>query len=328
MHLSKLFYICFSMKKKLFILFLCCNFGVFSQKKHSKEISFITENDLYTSTYNDRYYTNGMFLSYRYVSKKRNENLEKKIFEWEIGHQMYTPQGAVTLNIKNHDRPFAGYLYSSFSIHKIYKNNTSFKTTFQLGTIGANSFSRELQNFIHDLYGFKKAVGWKYQIKNALGLNMNVNYNAFLAKDKTNHYDISWVNTGKIGTIHTDISTGFLARIGFKPLQSLANSIAYNTNINNNKTAYFREAESFLFIRPSLQYAFYDTTLQGSFLNKGSAVTNELVPFVFSLEIGFKFTANRFNFGYVINYNSNKSKHLKFDNGHTYGTISLSYLLK
>jgi hypothetical protein len=197
-----------------------------------------------------------------------------------------------------------------------------------LGAIGANSFSKELQDFIHNLYGFKKAVGWKYQIKNALGVNINTNYNAFLAKDKTNRYDISWVNSGKIGTVYTNISTGFLARIGFKPLQSLANSIAYNTSINNKNTAYFREAESFLFIRPSLRYAFYDATLQGSFLNKGSAVTNELVPFIFSLEIGFKFTANRFNFGYTISYNSNKSKQLKFDNGHTYGAISLSYLLK
>jgi lipid A 3-O-deacylase len=26
-------------------------------------------------------------------------------------------------------------------------------------------FSKELQDFIHDAYGFKKAAGWKHQIK-------------------------------------------------------------------------------------------------------------------------------------------------------------------
>lgn len=316
------------MKKKILILFLFSTFSVFSQKKFSKEISFITENDLYTSTYDDRYYTNGMFLSFRYLSKEKNENLDKKILEWEIGHEMFTPSNATTLDINNHDRPFAGYLYSSFSINRIYKNNQSFKTTLQLGFIGSNAFSKELQDFIHDIYGFRKVVGWKHQIKNAIALNFNADYTKFLGKDKTNHFDISWVNSGKIGTVYTNISSGFLARIGFKPLQNLANSIAYNSNINNKETSYFREVESFIFIKPSLRYALYDATLQGSFLNTGSDVTNELIPFVFNIEIGFKFTVNRFNFGYTFNYNSNKSKDLSFDNGHKYGSINLNYLLK
>jgi lipid A 3-O-deacylase len=316
------------MKKKLLFLFLFCVLGVYSQDKFSKEISFITENDVYTSTYDDRYYTNGMFLSFKYLSKEKNENLEKKIYTWEIGHEMYTPHKAITFDIKNHDRPFAGYLYSSFSINKIYKNSQSFKTTVQLGVIGSNAFSKELQDFIHDIYGFIKAVGWKHQIKNALALNFNAAFNKFLVKDASNHYDVSWINLGKVGTVYTNISSGFLARIGFKPLQSLANSIAYNTNINNENTSYFRAVESFIYIQPSVQYAFYDATLQGSFLNTNSEVTTELIPLIFSLEIGFKFTANRFNFGYTINYNTNKSENLRFDNGHKYGTIRFNYLLQ
>jgi lipid A 3-O-deacylase len=316
------------MKKKVLLLFLFFAFNMYSQEKFSKEVSFITENDLYTSTYDDRYYTNGMFLSFKYLSKEKNENLEKKIFAWEIGHEMYTPKKAITRYIKNHDRPFAGYLYGSFSIYRIYKNNQSLKTTVQLGVIGSNAFSKELQNFIHDIYGFKKAVGWKHQIKNALALNFNAAYNKFLVKDTSNHYDISWINSGKVGTVYTNITSGFLARVGFKALQPLVNSIAYNTNINNKSTSYFNARESFLFIKPSVRYAFYDATLQGSFLNSNSEVTSELVPLVFNLEIGFKFTANRFNFGYTINYNTSKSKNLRFDNGHKYGAINFNYLLE
>jgi len=309
-------------------LFLFFTISIFSQKKFSKEISFITENDLYTSTYDDRYYTNGMFLSFKYVSKEKDETLEKKIFAWEIGHKMYTPNKATTLDIKNHDRPFAGYLYSSFSINRIYKNNQSFKTILQLGVIGSNAFSKELQDFIHKIYGFNKTVGWKHQIKNALALNFNAEYNKFLIKDTSNHYDLSWINSGKIGTVFTNVTSGFLVRVGFKPLQSLANSIAFNTNINSKNTSYFRAVESFVFIKPSIRYAFYDATLEGSFLNKNSEVTTELTPLIFSLEIGFKFTANRFNYGYTINYNTNKSKNLKFNNGHKYGAINFNYVLK
>jgi lipid A 3-O-deacylase len=316
------------MKKKVLFLFLFFAFNMYSQVKFSKEISFITENDLYTSIYDDRYYTNGMFLSFKYLSKEKNENLEKKIFAWEIGHEMYTPKKAITRDIKNHDRPFAGYLYGSFSIHRIYKNNQSLKTTLQIGVIGSNAFSKELQNFIHSIYGFTETVGWKYQIKNALALNFNAAYNKFLVKNTSNHFDISWINSGKIGTVYTNITSGFLARVGFNALQPLANSIAYNTNINNKSTSYFRARESFIFIKPSVRYAFYDATLQGSFLNTNSEVTSELVPLVFNLEIGFKFTANRFNFGYTINYNTSKSKNLRFDNGHKYGAINFNYLLE
>jgi lipid A 3-O-deacylase len=322
------YFIFASMEKKVVFLFLFCAVSIYSQKKFSREISFITENDLYTSTYDDRYYTNGMFLTFKYLSKEKKETLEKKIFAWEIGHKMYTPNKATTLDIKNHDRPFAGYLYSSFSVNRIYKNNQSFKTTLLLGVIGSNAFSKELQDFIHDAYGFRKAVGWKHQIKNALALNFNAEYNKFLVKDTSNHYDISWINSGKIGTVFTNITSGFLARAGFKPLQSLANSIAYNTAINAENTSYFRAVESFIFIKPSIRYVIYDTTLQGSFLNTNSRVTTKLVPLVFSLEIGFKFTANRFNFGYTFNYNTNKSKNLRFDNGHEYGAINFSYLLE
>jgi lipid A 3-O-deacylase len=316
------------MNAKVLSLFLFCAFSMYSQKKFSKKIRFITENDLYTSTFDDRYYTNGMFLSFMHLSKKKKENLEKKIFAWEIGHEMYTPKKAATLNVKNHDRPFAGYLYSSFSIQRIYKNNQSFKTIVQFGVIGANAFSEELQNFTHAIYGFTEAVGWKYQIKNALALNINAEYNKFLAKDTSNHFDISWINSGKVGTVYTNITSGFLARVGFNALQPLANSIAYNTNINNKSTSYFKTKESFLFIKPSVRYAFYDATLQGSFLNTKSEVTRKLVPLVFNLEIGIKFTANRCNFGYSINYNTNKSLNLRFNKGHTYGAINFNYLLK
>jgi len=82
-----------------------------------------------------------------------------------------------------------------------------------------------------------------------------------------------------------------------------------------------------LYIKPLVRYTLYDATIQGSFLNTTSEVTKEVVPFVFHLELGLKFTANRFHFGYIFNYNTNKSKNLRYDNGNNYGTVSVHYLL-
>jgi hypothetical protein len=313
-------------------LFLFCfffiSFSIFSQQKFSKEISLVTDNDLYVSVDKDRYYTNGMFLTYRFLAQNNNENLEKKIVEWQIGHEMYTPNKSIVQTINEHDRPFAGYLYGSFGIKKIYKKNKILNTTLQIGLIGPNSYSEELQDFIHNIYGFKEAVGWKYQIKNAFALNLDADYTSFLSKNETNTFDISWVNAARLGTVYTNISSGLYMRFGFIPLQKMANSIGFNTNLNDDSTNFKREIESFFFIKPTLRYALYDATLQGSFLNKSSEVTNELIPMVFNIELGFKFTANRFNFGYTFNYNTNKSKDLRYTYGHKFGTINVNYLLR
>lgn len=314
-------------KYRFLFCLLFVSYNVISQQKFSKEISFTTDNDLYVSFNRDRYYTNGMFLNYRYISKIKNTKLEKKIFEWEIGHEMFTPNKSIVQSIDEHDRPFAGYLYGSLGVKNVYKNNKILNYTLQIGVIGPNAFGKELQDFIHGIYGFKTATGWQFQIKNAFALNFDLDYIHFLGKNDANTIDASWVNTARIGTVYTNVSSGFYVRFGLNPLEKIINSIAFNTNLNDDTTSSTRAIESFFFIKPTLRYAFYDATLQGSYLNETSLVTKEIIPVVFDLEIGLKFTANRFNFGYTFNYNTSKSEGLRYTYGNKYGTLNINYLL-
>ncbi len=311
----------------LILVFFVSSYSI-SQEKFSKEISLVTDNDLYISTVRDRYYTSGIFLSFRYLSKKQNSSLEKLIYEWKLNHEMYTPYKSTVDNITKHDRPFAGYLYGSFGIKRVYKKNQILNTSIQLGVIGPNAYAKELQELIHNVYGFKESIGWEYQIHNALALNFNAAYFKTILDTENKKFDITWVNDVNFGTVYTNISTGFYSRIGLKSLQNLKNSIAFDTNLNNEKTNYFREIESFFYIKPTLRYAVYDATLQGSFLNKNSPVTKEITPIVFDVELGLRFTANRLNFGYAFHYNTNKSKGLRYDYGNKYGRLIINYLLR
>ena len=299
---------------------------LFSQEKLSKELRFKTDNDLYASKEKDRYYTSGVFLTYRYLSKNKRKKLAKTIFEWEVGQQMYSPFNAIVPDISLHDRPFAGYLYGGFGMHRVYKNNRILKTSLQIGVIGPAAFGKELQNFIHALYGYKKAVGWKHQIKSAVGINLNASYSQFLAKNASNYLDITWINKGEIGTVFTNISSGFFARIGLLPLQKMMNSIAFGTSINNDSTDYKREREIFFYAKTTFNYTFYDATLEGSFLSADSEVTNQLTRYHSGLELGIRFTLKRFNLGYAYLYTGQKSKNLRFPNGNYYGSIQLNYL--
>jgi hypothetical protein len=316
------------MKNAFAIALFLIPFMILSQEKFSKEFSFVTDNDLYVSFKRDRYYTNGMFLNYRYIKDNSNNKLAKKIFEWQLGHEMFTPYKPVVTNINDHDRPFAGYLYGGFSVKNIYKKNSILDYGVQIGIVGPNAYGQELQEFIHDIYGFKKAEGWEYQIQNAFGFNLKASFIQRLAFNETKTFDLNLETLAQVGTIYTDVSAGLNMRLGFIPLQDIINSIGYNTNLNNDNTIYKRETESFFYIKPMVRYAFYDATLQGSFLNTSSEITKELIPVVFDLQVGLKFTANRFNFGYVFNYNTSKSENLRYTYGNKYGTIVVSYLIR
>lgn len=313
------------MKKKIFLFLFFIVTSTFSQKKYAKEFSFVTDNDLYISLSQDRYYSNGMFFSYRFLTNSTKKNVEKKINSLQIGHHIYTPYIATVPFVFLHDRPFASVLFGKFGVENFYKNESILKYNFSLGVIGSNAFGKELQKFIHDIYGIKDAVGWKYQINNALLLNSNVTYIKPLIKDSSFKNDISWVNSINVGTVFTDISTGFHARIGLIPLQKTTNSIAFGSNLNNNTTSFYNEKEAFLYIKPTLSYILYDATIQGSFLNKNSPVTFLVTPFKFSLETGIKFTSNRFNFGYSVHYHTKKLKSVRVPKGNFYGSILINY---
>jgi len=311
------------MKKNILLLFILLSLPSFSQRKYAKEFSFINDNDLYTSTYQDRYYTNGAFLTYRFLSKNQVKNVAKKIYKFQLGHHMYTPYKAIVETVEEHDRPFAGYLFGSFGINKFYTNESILKTSLQLGVIGSSALSEELQGVIHKMYGFKEATGWDYQIKDAFALNFKVGYIKKITKD--NVFDLNWINSARLGTVYTDLSSGLFTRIGFKPLESIINSIAFHGNLNNHNTNFKNNAEVFIYLKPALHHVAYDATIEGSFLTEKSPVTFEVEPFKFTTEFGIRFTSNRFNFGYAINYHTKKLKSSRVPKGNFYGTIQLNY---
>lgn len=312
------------MKKISTLFFLLFSTLQFAQElQFDKQVSFINDNDLYVSIERDRYYTNGMFLSYNFVDNKETDAL-KVIKKWEIGHLMYTPYKAVVQFLSAHDRPFAGYLYAEYGIKKVFESSI-LETNYQLGILGPSAFGKDIQDFIHNIYGFVEAVGWKYQIETALGANFGINYSKSLFTNSQKLIDITWVNKGRIGTIFTDANTGLLVRIGLKEMPSITNSTAFNTNLQAKNSSNFRKKESFFYVKPSLTFALYDATLQGSFLNTSSPFTVELKNVRFSTEIGYRFTTNRWSLAYFYKYHTNKSKNLRSINGNSYGSLQFSY---
>lgn len=313
------------MKISSLVIVLLFTIQGFAQQKFSKEFSFVNDNDLYASISRDQYYSNGLFFKYRYLASDF-KNFSKKIYELEIGHEIYSPWKSTVRSVLEHDRPFAAHLYGKFGITRVFENKRILKTSLSLGVVGEDALGKELQDIIHDIYNFVNAIGWEFQIQNMLSMNVDATYIHALGTDTSNRYDINFIAHARLGTTFNEVIGGFKGRIGLKELQPLDNSVAFGTHLNDEKTRHTRGVESFFYYETSLSFIAYDATVQGSLFNDNSPLTFDINPLRFDLEIGYRFTSNRWNFGYAYHYHSNKLPNLRRNGGHYYGRIFLGYL--
>ena len=290
------------------------------------EIGVLTENDLYTSSKNDQYYTNGLELYYRYLSKKSKPQLLKKINEIRIGQYMYSPRSIDKGADVMFDRPFAGYLFGQFGNTNFYSNQRVFKKYFQVGCVGPSSLAGQVQSGTHRLFNYKAFEEWDYQIKNTLGLQACFMFlKGFLSSIKSKRIDFQWQSEAKIGTIFTSLSTGLVTRIGIKKLVNLSDSNFHGASLSNDRNSL--KSEFYFYMQPSVNYQMYDATIQGSLFNDNSPVTFDIIPFRFNAETGLRYRKNNLNLSYAFVY---RGKELKLDRnmGYFYGSIQLSYLFR
>jgi hypothetical protein len=314
------------MIKRCFLFLFFSSTAVFSQKK-PVEIGLVLENDLYTSTVNDRYYTNGFELFYRFLNKNTNPKINKRITEFKIGQYIYNPQTINADDFFVNDRPFAGYLFGRVGIFNYYENESVLKLNFQMGFVGKNAFGEETQTVFHNTFGYKKVRGWQYQIHNTLSVQGNIFYskNIFYGQ-KISNFDLNLVSETNFGTTNTGTSFGFLSRFSLKKLLPIFNSNLYNATLSSDKSVYKKESEFYFYINPNVNYQLYDATIQGSLFNDESPVTFSLMPFRFNGEAGFKYRKNNWNLSYLFVYRGKEAKNIVIK-GYFYGSIGIGYLL-
>jgi lipid A 3-O-deacylase len=312
-------------KKAFLVLLIFTSTLIFGQGK-TTEIGFITDNDLYTSSKNDMYYTNGLELFYRFLSKNNNEKINKKITEFRIGQYIYNPRYINKEARDNNNRPFAGYLFAEAGRSYFYNSESVLKTDFQLGFVGQNSLGKEMQEAFHHVIGYKNVYGWENQIHNALGIQAHVMYSKKLFPSKHNDFfDLHFQSEANLGTIFTGVSTGFLTRIGFKKLLPV-----YDSNLHDASVSFepkFNVREFYFYAMPSVNYQFYDATIEGSLFNDTSPVTFELEPLRFNAEAGLKYRHNNLNLSYSFIYHGRELDSHDIT-GSFYGSIRVSYLFK
>ncbi|MDB5019908.1 MAG: hypothetical protein JWQ28_1035, partial [Pedobacter sp.] len=247
--------------------------NVFAQTfKH--EFGFKSDNDSYLAQGSDRYYTNGLFIHFRFASpqKELKEGLEKKIYEISAGQKIFNPRSGFAPEPSLHDRPFAGYLYAGGALSWFHTNESVLKAGIEVGTTGPNSQAEAGQKLLHRVIGFYTPTGWEYQTKNELTANVSIQYTKLLYRPENNSTDFSFDGYANAGTIFNGLGAGILFRAG--KINQLFNSASMNSVVGNNpKTSALVKREFFFYAKPQLNFVAYDATIQGSLFNNESPVT-------------------------------------------------------
>lgn len=309
----------------LSILLLSILFSQAQQKNYQNEIGFQSDNDAYLAQRSDRYYTNGLFLYFHHAlqTDTSKAHLFGKVLGFEAGQKMYNPQSAFIPATQYVDRPFASYLYVGSTLQYLYKNESALKLGLQIGVTGPAALGRQAQEFIHNLLGFYKPLGWQYQIKNNAGVNLSANYDQlFFRKD---WFDVAGNACGNLGTTFTGAGAGVTLRFGeFNPLY---HSVSTSGLVAKNRLV--KEAhrkELFFYLKPNINYNAYDANVQGGLFEKDPTppeITGATEPLVFSQEVGGNLATGRWAFNLAAIFKTREVKSML--KAHQWGTITVLY---
>ncbi len=145
---------------------------------------FEYENDAFVGR--DGGYTNGMQLTYiagdrppppwllaaaRFFPAMPSPD-DDAPWSWSIGQYMFTPHDIDEPAFPPDDRPYAGWLNSTFNIGRIDGKRLD-RFRVGLGVIGPASMAETTQRGIHNLIGTNEPLGWERQLRNEATLQIS-----------------------------------------------------------------------------------------------------------------------------------------------------------
>ncbi|MHB1176879.1 MAG: lipid A deacylase LpxR family protein [Daejeonella sp.] len=301
----------------------CFTYG--QQTNFRNQFGFRTDNDAYLGYGQDRYYTNGLSISFRRATdqSKLTKKLNKLIWEIEGGQKIYNPQSGNIPDITFVDRPFAAYLYAGGSINMLFNSENALKISLQAGTIGPDANGKEAQELLHKTVGFYEIKGWEFQVNNESAINTTIDYKHFLQRSGSGNTDFTVTSYLNAGNTFSGAGAGILFRAG--DLRQFFHSAVTESVLSNNSSSKdISEREFFFYAKPMLHYIAYDATIQGGlFRNNKGPVTFDVKPLVFSQQAGFIYSKNRWTADFSVIFKSREVKSTA--KPHQYGSAALYY---
>ncbi|WP_394974700.1 lipid A-modifier LpxR family protein [uncultured Croceitalea sp.] len=281
-----------------------------SQKILNQQLELRHDNDFFLLT--DRYYSSGLFLTYRKLLSKGIFKDHKEQLDFTLGQEVYTPSQTQSTNIDVFDRPYAGFsgLKTSWSLS--FEKKQLIKTTILIGIAGLNSGAGGFQRWYHQAIAIAESPLWIGEISDSFHLNAYFNY-VKEWKIAPEPFGVHFAVKPNIAFGSRDIYIEPETIFFFGRRNVIDNSIAYDRLGSTNREIYFA-------LRASYRNVFYNGLIEGNLFGDNSPVVKDPVTGVwrFGFDFYHRFQRNDYKFG--IRYNSSETEPAK---GHKY--IILSY---
>lgn len=303
---------------------------------HLEKLNLYIENDKLFDI--DKDYTAGHSIELLYFIPKEEYfiynllatgmNNSDSYISYSLSNQIFTPSDTKEKKLIVNERPYAGWTYLESKIYKSSENQLR-SLSLKLGIVGPGSGSNQIQNEFHRLFDINVANGWKNQLRNEVGVNLNF----------TQKYKISMENeffqsaiipfvSARVGNVNIDATAGVSARIGWNIPKDYGIStldIASDSSIPSfNARNYMKNnpwSFSFNFLG-AVRGVNRDIFLDGNTNKNSHSVEKESIINYF----GYGFTAKYNNILIdLVNIYSSKSYKLQKE-GHDFSSIRVSYL--
>jgi hypothetical protein len=177
----------------------------------------------------------------------------------ELVQDIYTPIDPDQIEVQEGDRPFASYLYVGFFRTQVQPvKRIRLKSNLNIGVIGPAAMGAFVQSTIHEI----EPLGWRNQVSNDILVNYNIEAEKTIVEKRV----FQWAGLANIrlGTLHTDLSTGTSFRLG----NNLHHYNVYSpVETRDKKVTWFIQSDLLT------RFVGYDATLQGGLRNQTSPYT-------------------------------------------------------
>lgn len=285
----------------------------------NKEISITNENDVYLLLNYDKYYSNGAFLRYRFSPETKEEF--KRVYALGIAHRFWTPQDVTIQSPRFYYRPYAGMLNLEFRSSNFFGANQRVAYGVDAGIIGKASGAQAFQEGYHKLFGFPDPKGWETQISSGFVADFKLEYNRQFQL-KPQKFDLITSTSISVGNGFTNAVQRVDFRIG--KLRSIRYSSFFDALIGEGSDKI--EKHSYFFLGYGVEAVGHNVTIEGHVFGDESPITEEIVPWVRHLRLGFATNSQYSTFKVIYNWLSKEVQSTKAGR-HSYITLQLDLRL-
>lgn len=276
-----------------------------------EQLELVIEND--KLVFVDKYYTSGFFFNYRKTldydfvfNKKDNNSIQINI---TLGNETYTPTNLQSIDSRDFDRPYAGWLFGGFEIVRI-KNNSALAIGLEAGITGEEALSGEIQTSAHEFFNIDIPT-WTEQIEFKVLVNLKAEYVLNKKIDKSQAFQ--YVAESSLGT--KDIFLTNSLTYSFGRLNE------FNKSSRNRFIDVSNTKEFFGFFTLGHKLVLHNTLIQGSLDFEDTTFTTAKTLHVFNFKTGSILKWRRNTVGFIYNFNT---KETPTSTSHGYGTLLFS----